>query len=108
MGSLLLRLLPKCFLLKPIKHIHEMMILDKDEQTIRMNWREVLGRRNCIEIYEFLYNIILNEDYSLDRKFVVGLLKIARDSDLPCEPAPYGNLKEDLEHYIKVYSESVV
>jgi hypothetical protein len=80
-----------------------MIVLDKDEVTIRADWAEVLERRNCIEIYEYLYTVILNEDYALDKKFIVGLLKTAKESDLPCEPAPYGNLKEDIEHYMKVY-----
>ncbi len=77
--------------------------MGKDEATIQAGWAEVLKRSNCIEIYEYLYNVILNEDYALDKKFVVGLLKIAKKSDLPCEPAPYGNLKQDIEHYIEVY-----
>lgn len=85
------------------------MALNKDESTIRANWEEVLQRRNCIEIYEYLYNVILNEedyvgDYALDRKVIVRLLKMAKDSDLPHEPGPYGNLKQDIEHYIEVYS----
>ncbi len=71
---------------------------------MRQNWMEVLHRRNCIEIYEHLYSVILNDEYSLDRKFVVELLKMGGESDLPCEPGPYGNLKIDLEHYIEVYS----
>jgi hypothetical protein len=78
--------------------------MGKDEVAIRADWAEVLKRRNCIEIYEYLYNIILNEDYALDKKFIVGLLKTAKESDLPCEPAPYGNLKQDIEHYIEAYS----
>ncbi len=83
--------------------------MNKDESTIRANWEEVLQRRNCIEIYEYLYNVILNEedyvgDYALDRKVIVRLLKMAKDSDLPSEPGPYGNLKQDIEHYIEVYS----
>ena len=85
-----------------------MIALDKDKEAIRADWAEVLKRRNCIEIYEYLYNVILNEDYvgdySLDRKFIVNLLKMAKVSDLPCEPAPYGNLKQDIENYIEVYS----
>ncbi|VVB65186.1 Uncharacterised protein [uncultured archaeon] len=84
------------------------MTLDKDEGAIRADWAEVLKRRNCIDIYEYLYNVILNEDYvgdyALDKKFIVSLLKMAKDSDLPCEPGPYGNLKQDIEHYIEVYS----
>lgn len=64
----------------------------------------MLNRRDCIEIYEHLYSVILNDEYSLDRKFVVELLKMSGESDLPCEPGPYGNLKIDLEHYIEVYS----
>ncbi len=83
--------------------------MDNDESTIRANWEEVLQRRNCIEIYEYLYNVILKEedyvgDYALDRKVIVRLLKMAKDSDLPYEPGPYGNLKQDIEHYIEVYS----
>ena len=85
-----------------------MIALDKDKEAIRADWAEVLKRRNCIEIYEYLYNVILNEDYvgdySLDRKFIVNLLKMAKVSDLPCELVPYGNLKQDIEHYIEVYS----
>lgn len=77
--------------------------MGKDEVAIQASWAEVLKRRNCIEIYEYLYNIILNEDYALDKKFIVGLLKTAKESDLPCEPAPYGNLKQDIEHYMDVY-----
>jgi hypothetical protein len=85
------------------------MALDNDESTIRANWEEVLQRRNCIEIYEYLYNVILKEedyvgDYALDRKVIVRLLKMAKDSDLPSEPSPYGNLKQDIEHYIEVFS----
>lgn len=80
-----------------------MTALGRDEVTIQADWAEVLKRRYCIEIYEYLYNVILNEDYALDKKFVVRLLKIAKESDLPCEPAPYGNLKQDIEHYIEVY-----
>ncbi len=62
-----------------------------------------------MEIYEYLYNVILNEgeyvgDYTLDRKVIVRLLKMARDSDLPCEPGPYGNLKQDIDHFIEVFS----
>ncbi len=85
-----------------------MIALDKDEGAIQASWAEVLKRRNCIEIYEYLYNVILNEetyvgDYALNRKFIVRLLKMAIESDLPCEPAPYGNLKQDIEHYIEIY-----
>jgi hypothetical protein len=83
---------------------HNNIMLVESKQTIRQNWTEVLKRRDCIEIYEYLYNIILNEEYSLDRKFVVELLKMGKDSDLPCEPGPYGNLKIDIEHYVEVYS----
>jgi hypothetical protein len=79
--------------------------LDKDEQAIRVNWSDVLKSQNCIDIYEYLYNIILNEEYPLEEKFVLELLKTARDSNLPCESGPYGNLKNDIERYIKVYSE---
>ncbi len=81
-----------------------MIELDKDEETIQINWTEVLKRRNCMEIYEYLYNVIMNEEYPLDKKFIVRLLKLAKESDLPCEPAPYGNLKQDIEHYIEVCS----
>ncbi len=81
-----------------------MVELEKDEEIIRADWAEVLKRRNCIEIYEYLYNIIMNEEYPLDRKFIVRLLKIAKESDLPCEPGPYGNLKQDIERYIEVCS----
>ncbi|VVB63774.1 Uncharacterised protein [uncultured archaeon] len=85
------------------------MALVKNEGAIRADWAEVLKKRNCMDIYEYLYNVILNEeeyvgDYALDKKFIVSLLKMARDSDLPCEPGPYGNLKQDIEHYIEVYS----
>jgi len=82
--------------------------LDVDEATIRARWAEVLERRNCMEIYEYLYNDILNEgrigEYTLTRQFIVKLLKMAKESDLPCEPGPYGNLKQDIEHYIEVFS----
>lgn len=82
--------------------------MDKNDGATQANWAEVLKRRNCIEIYEYLYNVILNEDYvgdyTLDRKFIARLLKMAKDSDLPCEPGPYGNLKRDIEHYIEAYS----
>ena len=85
-----------------------MITLDVDEVTIRARWAEVLERRNCMEIYEYLYNDILNEgrvgEYTLTRKFIVKLLKMAKESDLPCEPGPYGNLKQDIEHYIEVFS----
>ena len=82
-----------------------MIALDKDEGAIQADWEQVLKRRNCIEIYEYLYSTILNEgDYALDRKVIVRLLKIAKDSDLPYEPSPYGNLRQDIEHYIEVYS----
>ena len=86
-----------------------MLALVKGERAIWADWVEVLKTRNCIDIYENLYNVILNEedyvgDYALDRKFIVSLLKMAKDSDLPCEPGPYGNLKQDIEHYIEVYS----
>ena len=85
-----------------------MIALSKDEGAIQADWVQVLKRHNCIEIYEYLYNVVLNEgdyvgDYVLDRKFIVRLLKIAKDSDLPCEPSPYGNLKQDIEHYIEVF-----
>jgi hypothetical protein len=85
-----------------------MTAVDKDERAIRADWEDVLKRRNCMEIYEYLYNVILNEDYigdfTLNRKFIVRLLKMAKEADLPCEPAPYGNLKQDIDHYIEVYS----
>ncbi len=85
-----------------------MIILITDEVDIRSRWSEVLSRKNCIEIYEYLYNVILNEgrveEYTLDRQFIVSLLKMAKESDLPCEPGPYGNLKKDIEHYIEVFS----
>jgi hypothetical protein len=84
-----------------------MVALQKDERAIRADWEEVLKRRNCMEIYEYLYNVILNEDYvgdfNLDKRFIVRLLKMAKEANLPCEPAPYGNLKQDIEHYIEVY-----
>lgn len=84
------------------------MMTALNEGAIRTEWAEVLKRRNCTEIYEYLYTVLLNEDYvgdpDFDRKFIVGLLKMAKDSDLPCEPAPYGNLRADIEHYIEVYS----
>ncbi len=83
-----------------------MIALDKDEGAIQADWAEVLKRSNCMEIYEYLYNVILNEDYALNKKFIVRLLKTAKESDLPCEPAPYGNLKQDIEHYIEVYSKN--
>ncbi len=93
-----------------IAYVLEMIALVKDEGAIRADWAEVLKRRNCTEIYEYLYNVILNEDYmgdfTLDRKVILGLLKMARDSDLPCEPSPYENLKQDIEEYIEVYSKS--
>jgi len=47
--------------------------LDKDEQTIRKNWSTVLKRQDCIEIYEYLYNVILNEEYPLDEQFVLEI-----------------------------------
>ena len=85
-----------------------MITLDVDEVTIRARWAEVLERRNCMEIYEYLYAVILNEgrvgEYTLTRQFIVKLLKMAKESDLPCEPGPYGNLKQDIEHYIEVFS----
>jgi hypothetical protein len=85
-----------------------MITLDVDEATIRARWAEVLEKRNCMEIYEYLYNDILNEgrigEYTLTRQFIVKLLKMAKESDLPCEPGPYGNLKQDIEHYIEVFS----
>jgi hypothetical protein len=82
-----------------------MVLLNKDEQTIRRNWSAVLEGQNCIEIYEYLYNVILNEEYPLNEKFVLELLEMTRESNLPCESGPYGNLKKDIEHYIKVYSD---
>lgn len=85
-----------------------MIALDKDREAIQVEWAEVLKRRNCMEIYEYLYTVLLNEDYvedpNFERNFIVRLLKMATESDLPCEPAPYGNLRVDLEHYIEVYS----
>jgi hypothetical protein len=83
--------------------------LSKDEVKIRGDWGEVLKRRNCIEIYEYLNNVILQEedyvgDYLLDKNFIVKLLKMAKESDLPCEVGPYGNLKQDIEHYIEIFS----
>ncbi len=82
--------------------------MDNDEGTIRAHWEEVLKRRNCIEIYEYLYDVILNNaqvgDYTLDRRFIVRLLKIAKESDLPCEQSPYENLRQDIDHYIEVFS----
>lgn len=81
--------------------------MNKDEQTIRRDWLAVLGRQDCIEIYEYLYNVILNEEYPLDEKFILELLEITRGSNLPCESGPYANLKKDIEHYMKVYSDEV-
>jgi hypothetical protein len=79
-----------------------------DETTIRARWAEILDRRNCTEIYEYLYNVILSNpqvgDYTLDRRFIVGLLKMAKESDLPCEQSPYENLRQDIDHYIEVFS----
>jgi hypothetical protein len=76
------------------------------EQFVHVGWK-CFTRRNCIEIYE--YNVVLNEgrvgEYSLDRQFIVRLLKLAKESDLPCEPGPY-NLKQDIEHYIEVFSKN--
>lgn len=80
--------------------------MKKDEETIQANWEEVLKRRNCMEIYEYLYNVIMNEESPLEKKFIVRLLKIAKNSDLPCESGPYGNLKQDIEHYIEVCSKN--
>lgn len=106
-GSLLL-VSKKLFALAAPVH-QEMIALDKNEEAIRADWEGVLKRRNCIEIYEYLYNVILNQqdyvgDYALERKFIVRLLKMARDSDLPQDPGPYGNLKQNIEHYIEVFS----
>jgi len=83
--------------------------MSRDEVKIREDWEEVLKRCNCIEIYEYLNNVILQEedyvgDYLLDRKFIIKLLKMAMELDLPCEAGPYGNLKQDIEHYIEVFS----
>ncbi len=79
-----------------------------DEVEIRSRWSDVLNRKNSMEIYEYLYNVILNEgrveEYTLNRQFIVSLLKMAKEFDLPCEPGPYGNLKKDIEHYIEVFS----
>jgi hypothetical protein len=79
-----------------------------DESTIRARWTELLDRHNCAEIYEFLYNVILSNpqvgDYTLDRRFIVRLLKMAKESDLPCEQSPYENLRQDIDHYIEVFS----
>ena len=82
--------------------------MSKDEVKIRGDWAEVLKRRNCIEIYEYLNNVILQEeeyvgDYLLDKKLIINLLKMAKESELPCEAGPYGNLKQDIEHYIEVF-----
>lgn len=87
-----------------------MIILSKDEEKILEDWAEVLKRRNCIEIYEYLNNVILQEedyvgDFLLDKKFILKLLKMAKESDLPCEGGAYGNLKQDIDHYIKVLGE---
>lgn len=78
-------------------------MLDEDAQTIRKVWAMVLESRNCIEIYEYINNVILNRENPLDRKFVLELFKMAKPLDLPCEQGPYGNLRKDIEHYIKVY-----
>ncbi|RQW78996.1 MAG: hypothetical protein EHM14_10205 [Methanothrix sp.] len=82
--------------------------MDNDEGTIRAHWEEVLKRRNCMEIYGYLYDVILSNpqvgDYTLDRRFIVRLLKIAKESDLPCEQSPYENLRQDIDHYIEVFS----
>ncbi|OPY51940.1 MAG: hypothetical protein A4E48_01364 [Methanosaeta sp. PtaU1.Bin060] len=87
-----------------------MILLSKDEKKILEDWAEVLKRRNCIEIYEYLDNVILQEgdyvgDFLLDKAFILKLLKMAKESDLPCEVGPYGNLKQDIDHYINVISE---
>lgn len=85
-----------------------MITLDNDEGTIWAQWENVLKRRNCIEIYEYLYNVILNNpqvgNYTLDKRFIVRLLKFAKESDLPCESSPYENLRQDIDHYIEVFS----
>lgn len=82
--------------------------MDMDEAAIRAQWEGVLKRHNCIEIYEYLYNVILNEgrigEYTLTKQFIVKLLRMALESDLPCEQSPYDNLKQDIEHYIEVFS----
>ncbi|MDD2836099.1 MAG: hypothetical protein PHY05_08095 [Methanothrix sp.] len=81
--------------------------MDTDKQTIRRVWSMVLEKKDCIEIYEYLNNIILNEENPLDRKFIVELLKMARASTLPCGSGAYGNLSKDIEHYIEVYSKDI-
>jgi hypothetical protein len=84
-----------------------MILLDADKQTIKKIWSMALEKKDCIEIYEYLYNIILNEENPLDRIFIVELLKMARASTLPCGSGPYGNLSKDIEHYIEVYSKDI-
>jgi hypothetical protein len=29
---------------------------------------------------------------------------MAKESDLPCEQSPYENLRQDIDHYIEVFS----
>jgi hypothetical protein len=84
------------------------MITLYNEGTIQAQWENVLKRGNCVEIYEYLYSVILSNpkvgDYTLDRRFIVRLLKIAKESDLPCEQSPYENLRQDIDRYIDVFS----
>ncbi len=80
--------------------------MNDDEVEIRLVGRECsIGK--IAWRYEYLYNVILNEgrvgEYTLNRQFIVSLLDMAAQSDLPCESGPYGNLKKDIEHYIKVF-----
>jgi hypothetical protein len=81
--------------------------MNEEYQTIKRNWSSVLLKQNCIEIYEYLYNIILNAEYPLDEEFVLELLEMAKESDMPYESGPYGNLKGDIEHYIEIYRKKV-
>jgi hypothetical protein len=77
--------------------------VDDSEQKIRKVWAMVLESKDCIEIYEYINNVILNMETPLNQKFILELLKMAKPLDLPCKQGPYGNLRNDIEHYIKVY-----
>ena len=47
-----------------------MITLDVDEATIRARWAEVLERRNCMEIYEYLYAVIYERIVIIPRPHV--------------------------------------
>jgi hypothetical protein len=74
----------------------------KEKGQIRKDWAELLKKRDCKDMSEYFTNIIFNEDWPLDRDFVVELLKMAKNSNIPSDGL-CKDLKRDIDHYLNKY-----